>query len=468
MCKYKKKDGVFVRKIGIALIIISLCLSLASCKDVTQKESQPDEQVYVSSSASSNTSEKDISSSVSSNTSKKEKDVSSSVSSNTSKKEKDVSSLASSNTSKKEKDVSSLTSSNTSKKEKDVSSLTSSNTSKKVETVTLNIEYNKSVTADVIVEGKSSDGQVVWNYTTADIPVAQADCASEIGQRGGAYYFVAGGTVIALDVQSGEVLWKNSDFNGAGAKSAFTEDAIYMCGFFHPDLFIIDYNGNTIFQKEIITPDYFWSSKIEVDGDVIAITKEGSIDGLDVPKVLYVDKKGNLIENHSQSSTEEITNIFDEIPSQFTFSSGGGNWHTSITISSDGSFTGEYVDYNLGETGVSYPSGSAYICDFTGKFTNVVKIDDYTYSMQVDSLNQQGEKNYEYIEDGIKYTISSPLGFDYAEQFMLYMPGKPVSELPKDFLKWVFYFDSNKEKFMPDGIYGLYNVNGKEGFVGKD
>ncbi len=185
-------------------------------------------------------------------------------------------------------------------------------------------------------------------------------------------------------------------------------------------------------------------------------------------------KSQSLIESKPESSTEseqktsskiDISNIFDEIPSEFYFTSGVGGWRTLISINSDGSFTGNFVDCDLGVTGSDYPNGSASICDFTGKFTNVTKIDDYTYSMKVVSLKQDGKEGDEYIEDGTKYTIANPYGFDDADEFILYLPGKPVSELSEEFLSWVRIGYSG-ETVIPDGVYGLYNVNGMQGFRG--
>ena len=174
-----------------------------------------------------------------------------------------------------------------------------------------------------------------------------------------------------------------------------------------------------------------------------------------------------LQQTESTLPTADVSNIFEMIPAEFCFSSGAGGWRTIVTINSDGSFVGDYVDYDLGDTGSDYPKGSAYKCNFTGRFTNVTKIDDYTYSMKVVSLEQDGTQGDEYIEDGTRFTIGYPYGFDDADEFMLYLPGKPISELPEEFLGWV-RIGYNGETSIPAGIYGLYNINGKQGFRGDE
>ena len=161
------------------------------------------------------------------------------------------------------------------------------------------------------------------------------------------------------------------------------------------------------------------------------------------------------------------SNIFSSIPERFYFMSGVGNWQTEIVISDDGSFKGLYYDANMGMTGSDYPQGTTYICNFTGKFGNVHKIDNYTYSMHVVSLEQEGTEGEEYIEAGIKYIIAKPYGLDDADEVMLYLPGRYTYDLPEDFISWT-HIGEKGEPEIPDGVYGLYNVNGRYGFSGQD
>ena len=161
------------------------------------------------------------------------------------------------------------------------------------------------------------------------------------------------------------------------------------------------------------------------------------------------------------------SNVFVSIPSEFYFMSGVGNWYTVIKIYGDGSFEGQYIDVNMGETGTDYPNGTTYTCEFTGKFADVVKVDDYTYSMHVVSLEQKGTKGDESIEDGVKYVVAYPYGFDDADEFELYLPGRPTYDLTEDFMSWT-RIGMQGEPEIPEGVYGLYNVNGKQGFRGED
>ena len=146
---------------------------------------------------------------------------------------------------------------------------------------------------------------------------------------------------------------------------------------------------------------------------------------------------------------------------EFMFSSGAGAWSTVVTIHPDGTFTGYYHDSNAGESGVLYPGGTCRECNFQGKFSRMQKSGDFQYTFKCEYLNVEGSAGEERIEDGIRYIIADPYGFDNADEFILYLPGKPADELPEGFLGW----SHDKAAHRKLSCYGLYNVGGEQGFV---
>ena len=66
----------------------------------------------------------------------------------------------------------------------------------------------------------------------------------------------------------------------------------------------------------------------------------------------------------------------------------------------------------------------------------------------------------------MRYITSLPYGFDNANEFLLYLPGKSLHELPEAFLGWVqinlMAVDIRNTDILES--YGLYNVEGKQGF----
>ena len=159
---------------------------------------------------------------------------------------------------------------------------------------------------------------------------------------------------------------------------------------------------------------------------------------------------------------EDDKSAFSELADLvFEFSSGAGAWRTEVQIFPDGTFSGYFSDSDMGEVGDGYPDGIVYECIFSGKFSAPEKTGEYEYTMQCVSLTQEGTAGAEKIIDGIKYITSEPYGFDFADEFRLYLPGKSLSDLPEAFLDWVRYSVEGSDKLT---FYGLYNVGGEMGF----
>jgi len=166
----------------------------------------------------------------------------------------------------------------------------------------------------------------------------------------------------------------------------------------------------------------------------------------------------NIANAQTASQTDILTKIKDL---EFSFSSGTGGWSTEVRIFPDGTFSGFHHDNNLGETGPGYPNGTRYECDFSGKFDKPVKISNYEYRMKCKSLTQKGKKGGKKIVNGVQVIVSGPYGFDDADEFIIYLPGKKVAELPEQFRDWVRYSINGADKLT---FYGLYNVKGEMGF----
>lgn len=175
------------------------------------------------------------------------------------------------------------------------------------------------------------------------------------------------------------------------------------------------------------------------------------------------DTNLNTIQMKFSSGSAE--SIFETLPAEFIFSSGIGNWRTYIDIKNDGSFTGQYSDADMGDTGNGYPNGIVYLCDFEGEFSEPVQIDQYTYSMKLESIELEKTPGEEYIENGVKYICTEPSGLSGAEELLIYLPGIKMSDLPKEFKLWL-PIDAQSEEFLQ--YYGIYNINDKSGFFAQD
>lgn len=174
---------------------------------------------------------------------------------------------------------------------------------------------------------------------------------------------------------------------------------------------------------------------------------------------------GSTIPESTESTLSgEILLPLPQEPTELYFSSGAGGWYTSLLLYPDGSFTGSHHDSDMGIVSDAYPYGTAYICNFSGKFENITKINDYSYSMTLTQLETDRPEAEEWIEDGIRYIQSYAYGLDGGTEFVFYLPQAPLSELSEDFRMWWplrFDWDVTYETL---SCYAIRNVAKDYGF----
>lgn len=168
-------------------------------------------------------------------------------------------------------------------------------------------------------------------------------------------------------------------------------------------------------------------------------------------------------------STEAETDTSDssvqlpgEYPMAFTFSSGAGGWATTLILNSDGSFTGNYSDSEMGEIGDDYPNGSVYVCSFSGTFENIQKVDDNVYTMTISDVSNE-TRGEEWYEDGVRYVPSDPYGLEEGESYIFYTPDTSTDGLSEEFLSW---WPGRYEETTPETLsyYGILNEEMGYGF----
>ncbi len=153
--------------------------------------------------------------------------------------------------------------------------------------------------------------------------------------------------------------------------------------------------------------------------------------------LLFGCVKDETAVNDGEEVTENKETVFPEdMPETFYFFSGAGGWSTELYLNKDGSFRGYFHDSEMGSTGEGYPGGTYYECDFWGKFTNIEKVDDYTYSMTLSEIETKEPEGKEWIENEVLYIASYPYGLDGGTEFFLYTPDKPTEGLSWEFLTW--------------------------------
>ena len=147
----------------------------------------------------------------------------------------------------------------------------------------------------------------------------------------------------------------------------------------------------------------------------------------------------------------------------------GESWEQRVelglTLAADSSFSGEYHDSDMGDGGDDYPDGTVYLCNFSGKFTDIKQLDDHSYSLTLEELSSDYEQGKEWVEDGVRYVSSEPYGVEQGKDFILYLPDTPTDGLNEEFLSW---WPGQYQEDQSDTLdfYGLYNVDMGYGFFG--
>jgi len=159
-----------------------------------------------------------------------------------------------------------------------------------VDCITFTLYYGETGTIGATITAYDENKNVIWEYNTPEYQETELPRVSEIGQINDMYVFIQDGSIIALDVQTGNTIWENSDFGGSGTGVAVGENAIYLCGQYGPDFYAISYDGDTLKKIDSFDENYYWATEIEVSGTQAAVYLHGgNVNDYDSPQIFYVD-----------------------------------------------------------------------------------------------------------------------------------------------------------------------------------
>ena len=169
----------------------------------------------------------------------------------------------------------------------------------------------------------------------------------------------------------------------------------------------------------------------------------------------------------ASSASNPSADLFAELDGKsFTFASGAGAWSTELTFGPGGTFTGNFHDSDMGDTGNAYPNGTLYFCGFSGSFSGAEQVDDFTWSIHLGDVSLSETPEETEIIDGVRYIYAEPYGLDNGDLFYVYLPGRPTADLPEQYINWISpplgWGRNNTPAALP--FWGLYNVGGEMGF----
>lgn len=153
---------------------------------------------------------------------------------------------------------------------------------------------------------------------------------------------------------------------------------------------------------------------------------------------------------------------------QFEFSSGAGAWAESFTIEKDGYFTGSFHDTDMGGIGEGYAYGTIYSSSYSGYFTDLTQINDYTYTMKLADISYKEPIDTVEIIDELRYIYTDSYCLGDTDTFTIYLPGTPWDELSEEVRTWLFMVNQSESELTMIAIvdeineYGIYSYDRQE------
>lgn len=137
-------------------------------------------------------------------------------------------------------------------------------------------KYDEELEQDVefaIITGLDAEGNQVWSHVTDRYPIGQDDWVEEVLYLDDQYIFSESGSLISLDIPTGDILWKNSEFEGYGVCGMEAPSGdLYFCGYLGTSFFAVDNGGKTLHKIESFGEMYDWAHDVRMEDGKIVIT----------------------------------------------------------------------------------------------------------------------------------------------------------------------------------------------------
>lgn len=147
-------------------------------------------------------------------------------------------------------------------------------------TVTFKLEYQDGGQSLYgVIRGEDISGAVLWEQSTDSYMCAGYAQVTDLGIHGNRYYYEEGGTIVAIRIEDGAVLWKSVQALGA-PRCCFGEgDMIYLCGYYGPDFVALDRTGEALQYINSLDADFAYTTAIWYEAGTVYVTKDGSASG---------------------------------------------------------------------------------------------------------------------------------------------------------------------------------------------
>jgi RNA polymerase sigma factor (sigma-70 family) len=146
------------------------------------------------------------------------------------------------------------------------------------------------------------------------------------------------------------------------------------------------------------------------------------------------DKK---TESPAKTKDADTSVLPAEAAGQYSFSSGVGAWEIHMDLKSDGTFTWEGHDTDMGLTGEGYPNGTVWVYSGKGRFEVSGKEDEYTYKLKIKESEETKAEGTTWTKEGVRYVAEKNVSL-HLNSYELILPGRDMSdrEVVMNWLDW--------------------------------
>lgn len=123
-------------------------------------------------------------------------------------------------------------------------------------------------------QGIGPDGGLAWSQESKHFPTSETARIFPIGRFEGTYCYNEDGTIVALDVTNGNILWQNTEFQGiCDSDTVLFDDYgyLYLCGSDGPDFMAIAPDGSTVRRIDVLSTEYTSPIRIQQEGQQLVI-----------------------------------------------------------------------------------------------------------------------------------------------------------------------------------------------------
>lgn len=227
--------------------------------------------------------------------------------------------------------------------------------------------------------------------------------------------------------------------------------------------------GGCAADKTVIDSDTLFESIETTQAEDVSTesTVEESTIEESATKESTTEEKENMTVESQLEEAADLT-FADLSKRRFEFCSGAGGWSEEFIIEKDGSFRGNFHDSDMGDTGEGYDEGTFYCCSYSGHFTDITKINNYTYEMKLADITYNQTVDTSEISENTRYIYTDSYCLGGTDTFTVYLPGTPLSELSQEVRNWLsLVMESETELTMiaivdKTNEYGIYSVERPE------